>query len=64
MSLQLLIVGIALFIESLELGDAESCFCEPLGVVFCPLPDGGGKPKGCGANGGIEHWVKSKDCLS
>ena len=63
MSSQLSVVSVALFIELLKLHNVEFCFCKPLGVVFHPLPDSGGEPKGCGMDGGIEHRVESEDCL-
>ncbi len=62
-SSQLLIVGVALLIESFELNDAEPCFCEALGVVFGPLLDGGGEPEGGGVDGGVEGRVEGEDCL-
>ncbi len=37
---------------------------EPLSVVFYPLLDSGGEPVGYGVDGGVECWVKGKDCLS
>ncbi len=43
--------------------NAESCVHEALGVVFGPLSDGGGEPKGGGADGGIEGRVEGEDCL-
>ncbi len=61
--MQLSIVGVALLVESFKLDNAESCVREALGVVFGPLSNGGGKPEGGGADGGVESWVEGEDCF-
>ncbi len=61
--MQLSIVGVVLLVESLELDDVEACVGQALGVMFGPLSDSGGKPKGGGADGGIEGRVEGEDCL-
>jgi hypothetical protein len=63
-SLQLPVVCLALLIESFELDDALLGIGKLLSVVGCSLAYSGGKPKGCGANGGIERWIEGKDGLS
>ncbi len=62
-SLQLLVVGVVLLVDSFELDDAEPGLGQVSGVVFGPLVDGGGEPKGGGADGGVESWVEGKDCF-
>jgi len=58
------VVSIVLVVELLELDDAESRFCQSLGVLFGSLPDGAGEAIGGGTDGGAESQVEGKDGLS
>jgi len=53
-----------LLVDSLESVDFLLGFGELLSVLGCSLAHSGGKPIGCGADGGIERRVEGKDCLS
>jgi hypothetical protein len=63
-SSQLPVVFLALLVESLELVDLLVGLGELCSILRGSLAYSGGKPKGCGADGGIEHWIKGKDGLS
>jgi hypothetical protein len=63
-SSQLLVVLCSLLVELLELLDFLLGFSNLLSVLGCSLVYSGGKPIGCGMDGGIEHRVKGEDCLS
>jgi hypothetical protein len=62
--LQLPVVCLALLIESFELDDALLGIGKFLSIVSRSLAYSGGKPKGCGTDGGIEHWIEGEDGLS
>ena len=64
LSSQLVVVCGVLLVDALESVDLLLCLVELLRVLRCSLVHSGGKPIGCGADGGIECWVKGKDCLS
>ena len=63
-SSQLPVVFLSLLVDSFELDDALTGFIKFLSIVGRSLVYSGGKPKGCGADGGIEHWIKGKDGFS
>jgi hypothetical protein len=54
----------SLLVDPLELLDFLLGFGELLSVLGHLLAYSGGKPIGCGADGGIEHRVEGEDCLS
>ena len=63
-SSQLPVVFLVLLIESFELDDALLGVGKFLSVVGRSLVYSGGKPKGCGTDGGIERWIKGEDGFS
>jgi len=63
-SSQLSVVLCPLLVDSLESLNFLLGFGELLSVLGHSLAYSGGKPIGCGADGGIEHRVEGKDCLS
>ena len=62
-SSQLLVVGVALAVELLELFNSSRCLFKFRDVVFSLLVDCGGEAEGGGADGGVDGWVKHKDCF-
>ena len=63
-SLQLSVVLCLLLVDSLELLDFLLGFGDFLSILGRSLTYSGGKPIGCGVDGGIEHRVEGEDCLS
>jgi hypothetical protein len=63
-SSQLLVVLCPLLVDLLESLDFLLGFSDLLSVLGHSFTHSGGKPIGCGADGGIEHRVKGEDCLS
>jgi len=63
-SLQLSVVLCLLLVDSLELLDFLFGFGDLLSILGHSLVHSGGKPIGCGTDGGIEHRVEGEDCLS
>jgi len=63
-SSQLSVVVCSLLVDSFESLDFLLGFGDLLSVLGCLLMYSGGKPIGCGADGGIEHWIEGEDCLS
>jgi len=64
LSSQLSVVLCPLLVDSLELLDFPLGFGNLLSVLGHLLAHSGGKPIGCGMDGGIERRVEGKDCLS
>jgi hypothetical protein len=64
LSSQLVVVCLVLLIESLKLDDALLSISKFLSIVGHSLAYSGGKPKGCGTDGGIEHWIEDEDGFS
>jgi hypothetical protein len=64
LSSQLPVVCLALLVELFELDDALLGIGKFLSVVGRSLTYSGGKPKGCGADGGIERWIEGEDGFS
>ena len=64
LSSQLSVVLCSLLVDLLELLDFLLSFGDLLSVLGRSLAYSGCKPIGCGADGGIEHWVEGEDCLS
>jgi len=64
LSSQLSVVLCPLLVDSLESLDFLLGFGDLLSILGRSLVHSGGKPIGCGADGGIEHRVEGKDCLS
>jgi hypothetical protein len=64
LSSQLLVVLCPLLVDLLESLDFLLGFSDLLSVLGHSFMYSGCKPIGCGADGGIEHRVKGKDCLS
>jgi len=62
--LQLSVVLCLLLVDSLESLNFLLNFSDLLSVLGHLLMHSGGKPIGCGVDGGIECWVKGEDCLS
>jgi hypothetical protein len=63
-SLQLSVVLCLLLVDSFESLDFLLGLGELLSVLGCSLAYSGGKPIGCGTDGGIERRVEGEDCLS
>jgi hypothetical protein len=63
-SSQLSVVLCLLLVDSFESLDFLLGFSELLSILGHSLTHSGGKPIGCGADGGIERRVEGKDCLS
>jgi hypothetical protein len=63
-SLQLPVVFLVLLVDLLESVDLLLGLSELHSVLCHSLAYSGGKPKGCGTDGGIEHWIEGKDGLS
>jgi hypothetical protein len=63
-SLQLSVVLCPLLVDSFELVDFLLGLGELLSILGRSLAHSGGKPIGCGTDGGIERRVEGKDCLS
>jgi len=63
-SLQLSVVLCPLLVDLLKSLDFLLGFGDFLSVLGCSLAYSGGKPIGCGVDGGIEHRVEGEDCLS
>jgi hypothetical protein len=63
-SSQLPVVCLALLIGSFKLDNALPGFSKFLSVVGRSLAYSGGKPKGCGVDGGIERWIEGEDGFS
>jgi len=59
-----LVVLCLLLVDSFESLDFLLGFGNLLSVLGRSLAHSGGKPIGCGADGGIERRVKGEDCLS
>jgi hypothetical protein len=53
-----------LLVDPLESVDLLVGLGELRSVLCCSLAYSGGKPKGCGTDGGIEHRVEGEDGLS
>jgi hypothetical protein len=64
LSSQLVVVCGVLLVDALESVDLLLCLVELLRVLRCSLMHSGGKPIGCGMDGGTEHWVEGNECLS
>jgi hypothetical protein len=64
LSLQLLVVLCPLLVDLLESLDFLLGFGDLLSIVGRLFMHSGGKPIGCGTDGGIERRVEGKDCLS
>jgi hypothetical protein len=63
-SSQLSVVFLALLVDPLESLDLLVSLGELCSVLCCSLVNSGCKPKGCGADGGIERWIEGEDGLS
>jgi hypothetical protein len=63
-SSQLPVVFLLLLVDSFELDDALAGFIKFLSGIGRSLAYSGGKPKGCGADGGIERWIEGEDGFS
>ena len=63
-SSQLSVVLCPLLVDSLKSLDFLLGFGELLSVLGRSFAYSGGKPIGCGTDGGIERRVKGEDCLS
>jgi hypothetical protein len=63
-SSQLSVVFLSLLVDPLESVDLLVGLGELRSVLCRSLANSGGKPKGCGADGGIEHRVEGEDGLS
>jgi hypothetical protein len=63
-SSQLLVVLCPLLVDPLKLLDFLLGFGNFLSVLGRSLVHSGGKPIGCGADGGIERRIEGEDCLS
>ena len=63
-SSQLPVVLLSLLVDSFELDDALAGFIKFLSVIGRSLAYSGGKPKGCGTDGGIERWIEGEDGFS
>jgi len=63
-SSQLPVVFLALLVDPLGSVDLLLGLGELLSIHCCSLVYSGGKPKGCGMDGGIEHWIKGNDGFS
>ena len=64
LSSQLPVVFLSLLVNSFELDDALAGFIKFLSVIGRLLAYSGGKPKGCGVDGGIERWIEGEDGFS
>ena len=62
--MQLSVVLCLLLVDSLESLNFLLNFSDLLSVLGHLLMHSGGKPIGCGVDGGIKHRVKGEDCLS
>jgi hypothetical protein len=63
-SSQLSVVLCLLLVDSLKSLDFLFGFGDLLSILGHSLAHSGGKPIGCGTDGGIEHRVEGEDCLS
>jgi hypothetical protein len=63
-SSQLSVVLCLLLVDSLESLDFLLGLSDLLSILGHSLARSGGKPIGCGVDGGIEHRVEGEDCLS
>jgi hypothetical protein len=64
LSLQLSVVLCPLLVDPFESLNFLLGFGDLLSVLGCLLTHSGGKPIGCGADGGIERRVEGEDCFS
>ena len=64
LSLQLLVVFCLLLVDPLELLNFLLSSGKLLSILGHSLMHSGCKPIGCGTDGGIEHRIEGKDCLS
>jgi hypothetical protein len=63
-SSQLSVVLCLLLVDLLKSLDFLLSFGDLLSILGHSFVHSGGKPIGCGADGGIEHRVEGEDCLS